>query len=375
MCVDHVLYTTCDDTYAIMETNQKISCNRFLSITLVLFMALGCSRENTSVNENSRISENSRTSESADFLDTVVANAIDSDSPIHPISGLQNLSKDKVSLGEMLFHEPRLSSNNSISCAHCHNLAAGGGDSRPGSIGVNGGQGDVNSPTVFNAVLNFSQFWDGRVETLEEQVEGPIHNPVEMGSNWSEIVGKLSADNQYRTLFNQIYSDGITDKNIVDAITEFEQSLVTVNSPFDRYLLGENDAISDNAKLGYEKFKEYGCVACHQGSNVGGNLYQQFGVMGDYFADRGWEIRKSDLGRYNVTGLDDDKYVFKVPSLRLAVLTAPYFHDGSVATLKDAVRIMIKYQLGRTVKEEDEEQIIEFLHSLVGNYKGKRLGQ
>jgi len=122
MCVDHVLYTTCDDTYAIMETNQKISCNRFLSITLILFMALGCSRENTSVNENSRI------------------------------SGLQNLSKDKVSLGEMLFHEPRLSSNNSISCAHCHNLAAGGGDSRPGSIGVNGGQGDVNSPTVFNAV-------------------------------------------------------------------------------------------------------------------------------------------------------------------------------------------------------------------------------
>jgi len=375
MCVDHVLYTTCDDTYAIMETNQKISCNRFLSITLVLFMALGCSRENTSVNENSRISENSRTSESADFLDTVVANAIDSDSPIHPISGLQNLSKDKVSLGEMLFHEPRLSSNNSISCAHCHNLAAGGGDSRPGSIGVNGGQGDVNSPTVFNAVLNFSQFWDGRAETLAEQVEGPIHNPVEMGSNWPEIVGKLSADNQYRTLFNQIYSDGITDKNIVDAITEFEQSLVTVNSPFDRYLLGENDAISDNAKLGYEKFKEYGCVACHQGSNVGGNLYQQFGVMGDYFVDRGWEIRKSDLGRYNVTGLDDDKYVFKVPSLRLAVLTAPYFHDGSVATLKDAVRIMIKYQLGRTVKEEDEEQIIEFLHSLVGNYKGKRLGQ
>ncbi len=375
MCVDHVLYTTCDDTYAIMETNQKISCNRFLSITLILFMALGCSRENTSVNENSRISENSRTSESADFLDTVVANAIDSDSPIHPISGLQNLSKDKVSLGEMLFHEPRLSSNNSISCAHCHNLAAGGGDSRPGSIGVNGGQGDVNSPTVFNAVLNFSQFWDGRAETLAEQVEGPIHNPVEMGSNWPEIVGKLSADNQYRTLFNQIYSDGITDKNIVDAITEFEQSLVTVNSPFDRYLLGENDAISDNAKLGYEKFKEYGCVACHQGSNVGGNLYQQFGVMGDYFVDRGWEIRKSDLGRYNVTGLDDDKYVFKVPSLRLAVLTAPYFHDGSVATLKDAVRIMIKYQLGRTVKEEDEEQIIEFLHSLVGNYKGKRLGQ
>jgi len=369
MRVDQMLNTTCDDTFAIMETNLRISCNRFLSIMLILFMALGCSRENTSVSENSRISE------SVDFLDTAAANAIDSDSPIHPISGPQNLSKDKVSLGEMLFHEPRLSSNDSISCAHCHNLAAGGGDSLPGSIGVNGGQGDVNSPTVFNAGLNFSQFWDGRAETLGEQVEGPIHNPVEMDSNWPDIVDKLSIDNEYRTLFSQIYSDGITDRNIVDAITVFEQSLVTVNSPFDRYLMGENDAISVNAKLGYEKFKEYGCVACHQGSNVGGNLYQQFGVMGDYFADRGLEIRKSDLGRYNVTGLDDDKYVFKVPSLRLAVLTAPYFHDGSAPTLKDAVRIMIKYQIGRTASEEDEELIIEFLHSLVGDYKGKRLGQ
>ena len=354
---------TDDKKFANMDVAYRIPFFRLVAITLILLIGVACSRQDVSDNNT------------AEFSDLDVSGSIDPDAPIHPIFRQKNLDKNKVALGELLFHDPRLSSNNNVSCANCHNLAAGGVDSMPGSIGVNGGPGEVNSPTVFNAGLNFSQFWDGRAETLDEQVNGPIHNPVEMDSNWPDIIDKLKTDKKYRSLFFETYSDGITAKNIRDAITVFEQSLVTVNSPFDRYLLGDKDAISVNARMGYEKFKEYGCIACHQGSNVGGNLYQPFGVMGDYFADRGLEIKKSDLGRYNVTGLEDDKYVFKVPSLRLAVLTAPYFHDGSAATLKDAVRIMVKYQLGRAATEQDEDLIVEFLHSLVGEYKGKRLGQ
>jgi len=190
--------------------------------------------------------------------------------------------------------------------------------------------------------------------------------------SWSQIIGKLESDIHYQSLFNSLYSDGITSSNIKNAISTFEHSLLTTNSPFDRYLLGELDAISVKARDGYEKFKELG-VACHQGRNVGGNLYQRLGVMGDYFADRGQEITKRDLGRFNVTGLEEDKYVFRVPSLRLATLTAPYFHDGSAATLKDAIHVMVKYQLGRKASEKDVELIIEFLNSLVGDYKGDRL--
>jgi len=295
------------------------------------------------------------------------------DTPIQPIVAQQNLNALKVALGEKLFHETRLSVTDSVSCASCHDLERGGTDRLSQSIGVNGGVGDSNSPTIYNVSLNIAQFWDGRSENLIDQIDGPIHNENEMGSSWPQIIGKLEKDIEYQTLFEQLYPDGISSSNIKDAISIFERSLLTLNSPFDRYLRGDVNAIDDNAKKGYEKFKEYGCVACHQGRNVGGNLYQPLGVMGDYFADRGTEITKKDLGRYNVTGLEEDKFVFRVPSLRLAPLTAPYFHDGSAATLKDAVRIMIKYQLGRTASEQDEQLILDFLNSLVGEYKGKRL--
>ncbi len=293
--------------------------------------------------------------------------------PIQPISMPSKLDERKVALGEKLFHDNRLSSSSSVSCASCHVLKLGGADQSASSVGVNGLQGELNSPTVFNVALNISQFWDGRAETLAGQIEGPIHNPVEMGSSWPDIIQKLQSSKEYEALFNKLYEEGITVESIKESITAFEQSLVTLNSPFDRYLLGDEDAISENAKLGYEKFKEYGCVACHQGSNVGGNLYQKLGIMGDYFADRGTGIRPSDLGRYNVTGLEEDKFVFKVPSLRLASLTAPYFHDGSAKTLRQAVQVMIKYQLGRMASKRDEDLIIEFLESLVGEYKGQRL--
>ena len=295
--------------------------------------------------------------------------------PIQPIPAYAMLDENKIALGELLFNDPRLSIDDSISCANCHSLKAGGVDRLPRSIGVNGNIGDINSPTVFNSGLNIAQFWDGRAETLEDQIDGPIHNPKEMGSSWPKIAGKLASDITYQTLFKNIYSDGINSHNIKDAIATFERSLVTINSPFDRYLRGDKNAISEDAKAGYAIFKEFGCIACHQGTNVGGNVFQKFGIMGDYFADRGEAITQTDLGRYNVTGLEEDKFVFRVPSLRLAALTPPYFHDGSVTTLQDAVRTMIKYQLGRSSTEKDEELIVEFLHTLVGEYNGARLGQ
>ena len=297
------------------------------------------------------------------------------DEPIQPLPQYTARDKKKIYLGELLFNDPRLSNDDSISCATCHNLETGGVDRLARSVGVYGNVGDINSPTVFNSGLNIAQFWDGRAETLEDQIDGPTHNPKEMGSSWAQITEKLSSDKTYQALFKNSYSDGITSVNIKDAIASFEKSLVTINSPFDRYLRGEKDAISANAKAGYQLFKEFGCISCHQGSNVGGNVFQKFGVMGDYFSDRGSVITQADFGRFNVTGLEEDKFVFRVPSLRLATLTPPYFHDGSVNTIEEAVRTMVRYQLGRMSSEKDEELIVAFLHTLVGEYNGRPLGQ
>ena len=331
---------------------------------LFMLLAIGCSRTNDkNDSEAAPYSANSASENHSLLLN----------SPIQPIPEPANIDPAKVALGELLFNEQRLSSNDSVSCATCHNLDRGGVDSLKKSVGIHGRTGSINAPTVFNSGLNIAQFWNGRVESLEDQVDGPIHHKNEMGSNWSEIIKKLTADRNYRSKFSKLYSSGITSKNIKDAISAFEKTLLTTNSPFDRYLKGEQSAISESARMGYEKFKEYGCIACHQGSNVGGNMYQPLGIMGDYFTDRGQGITAEDLGRFNVTGKEEDKFVFRVPSLRLAALTAPYFHDGSAATLKEAVRVMIKYQLGRPATDKDEDMIVEFLESLVGEYKGKRL--
>ncbi|RMH61932.1 MAG: cytochrome-c peroxidase [Zetaproteobacteria bacterium] len=288
-----------------------------------------------------------------------------SDAAIVPLERPKELSVEKIRLGRRLFHDTRLSHDNSISCAHCHDLAHGGADHTPHSYGVGGAEGVINAPTVYNAGLNLAQFWDGRAATLEEQIDGPIHNPVEMASNWPEVLAKLRADASYVESFARVFGGKITEARVKEAIAEFERSLVTVDSPFDRYLRGDATAISEVQKRGYRLFISYGCVSCHQGANVGGNLFQVMGVFGDYFRDRGGET-KADLGRYNVTGLARDRHKFKVPSLRLVVLTAPYFHDGSAETLDQAIRVMAKYQLGRDIPDEDIADIIAFLHSLVG---------
>ncbi|MBI3759941.1 MAG: cytochrome-c peroxidase [Deltaproteobacteria bacterium] len=293
-----------------------------------------------------------------------------SDEPPQPIP--QSLKQDPVraGIGRLLFHDARLSGNGRVSCASCHDLAKGGVDGLARSSGLRGGLTDVNAPTVFNAALNFKQFWNGRADTLEDQVDQVIQNPVEMGSKWEDVVLKVSQDPKYKSAFTGAYKDGVTKANILNAIATFERTLITPNSRFDRYLRGEAAAISDLEKAGYARFKQYGCVACHQGVNVGGNMFQKFGVMGNYFDKRG-NPTQADLGRYLVTKAENDKHVFKVPSLRNVALTAPYFHDASAKTLEEAVDVMFRYQLGRVASREDKESIVKFLHTLTGELEAK----
>lgn len=295
-----------------------------------------------------------------------------SEEPIRPIPQTIKLDAKKVALGDKLFHDKRLSKDNTISCASCHPLERGGVDGGVGSTGINGVKGPINAPTVFNSGFNFRQFWDGRAGSLEEQAAGPIHNPKEMGSNWNEVIGKLSGDAALVAMFKDAYADGLQPKNVQDAIATFERSLITPNSRFDRYLRGDSAALKEDELRGYQLFKNYGCVACHQGVNVGGNMFQVFGVMGDYFAKRGG-VKEADLGRFNVTKNEADRNMFKVPGLRNVALTAPYFHDGSAKTLNDAVDVMFKYQLGRVAPQQDKELIVKFLHTLTGEFRGQTL--
>ncbi|WP_299194996.1 cytochrome c peroxidase [uncultured Amphritea sp.] len=300
------------------------------------------------------------------------ASAMDlSSEPIKPIKPASELNQDKVSLGRDLFHDARLSSDNTISCASCHSLKHGGADTSAVSTGVGGALGSANTPTVYNSSLNFVQFWNGRAADLLEQVNGPIHNPVEMNSNWPLIVRNLSQDPGLQSRFSTLYSDGLNAGNIRDAIIEFERSLITLNAPFDRWLKGDESAISDAQKQGYRLFKSYGCISCHQGSNVGGNMYARFGAVKDiseYFSDRGTPMSETDLGRYTATSDALDRYLFKVPSLRLASRTSPYFHDGSVTRLEDAIKIMGRFQLGREIPDEHITAISAFIKSLTGEH-------
>ncbi|MCR9141636.1 MAG: cytochrome-c peroxidase [bacterium] len=315
--------------------------------------------------------------------------------PIRPIPRQMDLDPQKVALGDRLFHDPQLSRNGEISCASCHDLQMGGTDRLPRSLGIDGQEGTINSPTVFNADFNFRQFWDGRAADLEEQIDGPMNNPLEMGFNWEDLMARLNADQKYMEQFLLVYGEDPTPARVRDAIAEFERSLFTPNARFDRYLRGDANALTPDEKSGYSLFKQYGCIACHQGTNVGGNMYQKFGVLGDYFADRDAQktsqsrhrsssqqggddahraaVAKADLGRFNVTGREEDRHKFKVPSLRNVELTPPYFHDGSAKTLQEAVRIMGRYQLGVTLPPRDVDQIVLFLKTLTGEYRGRSL--
>lgn len=291
--------------------------------------------------------------------------------PLRPLTGPAQVSPELAALGRRLFFDPRLSADDSIACVSCHDLNKGGTDRRQFSIGIGGAVGGINAPTVFNSALNFVQFWDGRAATLEMQVSGPVHNPLEMGSNWPQVIGKLQDDPGYREAFGKLFPDGLKADNIITAVAAFERTLITVNSRFDRFAQGDVQALDATEQRGYRLFLDYGCASCHQGSNLGGNMFQRFGVMEDYF--QGKTPSEADLGRYNVTRREEDRHVFKVPSLRNVALTAPYFHNGSVDNLEEAVTVMARYQLGRTLPRDDVRAIVAFLGSLNGEWEGKTL--
>ena len=292
--------------------------------------------------------------------------------PIFPIPLKVELNENKVALGKTLFFDPRLSKDNRFSCASCHQLDAGGVDNMPFGASLSDENHIINTPTVFNAVYNFRQNWDGSVKTLGEQIDMVVNNPHEFGTSWDSILQKLSKDIELNNRFHAVYLDGISKDNVVDVIVEFEKSLTTPNSRFDRYLRNEAKSLSKEELKGYRIFKELGCISCHQGINVGGNLYQKFGVFYNYLAERG-NISKPDYGRMNVTGRQMDAFVFKVPSLRNIILTAPYLHDGSAETIEQAISIMGRTQLGRTLTDREVFYIKAFLITLTGEYQGKPL--
>ena len=289
-----------------------------------------------------------------------VFNFLNANELITPIPNTIKYDIKKAILGKKLFYEVKLSHNNSISCASCHILEDGGDDNIRVSFGINGKEGKRNSLTVFNSRYNSYQLWDASVKSLKEQAYGPIHNLAEMGSNFEEIINKLKKDKYYNEKFKKLYGN-LTENNIIDAIVEFENTLITPNSRFDQYLNGNISILTVDEMKGYTYFKEYGCISCHNGINIGGNLIQKIGIMSTY--------KSTDLGRYFIRKDKSDKYYFKVPSLRNVEITSPYFHDGKIKTLSEAVSLMAKYQIGFDISEEEVNKIVAFLKTLTGDTK------
>lgn len=274
---------------------------------------------------------------------------------------IKDVSPAKVALGKRLFNDPKLSENNTIACSSCHILEKYGMDSMNTSVGVNGQKGKRNTPSIWNARYNFVQTWDGRNRTLFDQVIYAIENPFEMNQQMDSLVMKLRQDDIYLHLFKQNYQDGIIQKNIADALVHFIKTLVTPDSNFDRYLQGEKDILTDKELTGYRLFQSKGCIACHNGISLGGNLYQKLGVFDD---SKAREI--GDYGRNLVTKKNIDKYYFKVPGLRNIEKTAPYLHNGSVNSLEKVVKLMAELQLGQQLNEKEVKNIVAFLKTLTG---------
>ena len=272
---------------------------------------------------------------------------------------------EKVELGKKLFFEPRLSMTQTISCNSCHNLSMTGADNVPFSIGHEGARGGRNSPTVLNAAIHTAQFWDGRAETLEEQAAGPITNPVEMAMPADDhgqfVVDTISSIPGYQKEFREVFGrrNPVSMENITHAIAAFERTLMTPGR-FDRWLEGDDKALNRQEKRGLKTFIDVGCAGCHTGPALGGNAFFKMGLVEEY-------PNQDDLGRYEVTGEEHDKMVFKVPSLRNVATTEPYFHDSSVWTLEEAVVAMGKYQLGREFSKKELNDMVAFLKALDGD--------
>lgn len=292
---------------------------------------------------------------------------------IPPIPASLPVDAKKVELGRKLYHDNRLSGDNTVSCATCHDLAKGGTDLEKVSTGVRGQKGGINAPTVFNAAFQFAQFWDGRAKNLEDQAAGPPNNPIEMDSNWPQIIAKLNADAEFSKEFKASYPEGFTDANICDAIASFERTLLTPDSRFDKYLAGETTALSEEETRGHRIFMDTGCATCHSGVLLGGASYELMGRHADYFKDRGGDVTDADKGRISASKNEKDLHKFKVPTLRNIAKTPPYFHDGSTSDLKEAVRVMAKYQSDKNLSDAQISAVAAFLQTLTGEYQGKPL--
>ena len=294
--------------------------------------------------------------------------------PVRPVDQVLEYDAAKAALGFALFHDTRLSVDNTVSCASCHALETAGVDNHQYSHGVDDQLGGVNAPTVFNAVYNFVQFWDGRATTLADQAAGPPLNPVEMASeSFDQIIGKLKADKKFVREFNAVYPGGLTAENLTDAIEQFERTLVTPNSAFDKWLRGDDDALTADELDGYELFKKYDCATCHVGPNLGGQSYELMGLRRHYFAERGLELTHEDNGRFKETQLERDRHRFKVPGLRNVEHTWPYYHDGTRETLEEAVKDMGLYQSGVELSAQETDKITAFLKTLTGEYNGVQI--
>jgi cytochrome c peroxidase len=282
--------------------------------------------------------------------------------PISPIAPVKEINMAQVELGKKLYFDPRLSKSGFISCNSCHNLSMGGTDNLKTSIGHNWQQGPINAPTVLNSSMNVAQFWDGRAADLKAQAGGPIANPGEMASTHTLAIDVLESIPHYVIEFKQVFSsDMITIDEVTQAIAEFEKTLVTPNSRFDQWLLGNRDALTANELDGYKLFKDSGCTTCHNGPAVGGSSFQKMGVVEPY------QAKSPAQGLSGVTGKDADRFKFKVPTLRNVEMTYPYFHDGEAETLTEAVDLMGRLQLGKKFTDAENTKVVAFLKTLTGD--------
>jgi cytochrome c peroxidase len=281
----------------------------------------------------------------------------------------------KVALGQILYHDPRLSSTGTVSCASCHNTMLGGEDNRPNSMGVNGQTGGRSAPTVWNSAFNTVQFWDGRAASLEDQAAGPVTNPIEMGmKDWDDVVTRLNKIEGYEALFQKAFGTGAISKdNATKAIAAYERTLITPNSPYDQYVKGDKSALDSQQIKGMEKFAELGCAGCHSGPAFNGpGTYQKFPMFSNGYFEAQYKISK-DLGRQEETKKKSDAHFWKVPTLRNIALTAPYFHNGSVGSLDLAVKLMAKLQLQKDLPKDDIEDIVAFLNGLTGEFPKQKM--
>lgn len=277
----------------------------------------------------------------------------------------KSFTPEKITLGRMLYFEPRLSASALISCNSCHNVGMGGADFQETSIGHRWQKGPRNAPTVLNSVFNIAQFWDGRAEDLKQQAKGPVQASVEMNNTPEATVRVLKSMPEYVALFKKAFpgmSDSVTFDTMAEAIEAFEATLLTPDSPFDLYLKGDQNVLSAEQKEGLAIYMDKGCVTCHGGINMGGQAYFPFGLVARPRA----EIMAGDVGRYKITNTKSDEYVFKSPSLRNIALTPPYFHSGKVWDLPEAVRIMGTAQLGAALTAEEVDRITRFLRTTNG---------